>query len=236
MSLLKLKGYFHALRPQIIVIGLVIILQIFSRLAFIPAPNEIVTFTINLLATQGIPLIILASFIENFAGLGTYFPGSIAIVSAMTLTAGNPAQAIITYIAVVIPAIIANILSYFVGYSSRDKESVVLSTRSTKILFAWYGATYWHPQLAAISAMASGGEGIKFWRYFTHFLPVSLTWSVFWALLLYNAGEAFSSPNFFVPLFYGYLIGWILWGIMKHHRILNKLKLTQIGDIPHSFT
>jgi len=217
MPQLKLKGYLHALQPQLIVISLVLILQILSLLAVIPSPGKIVILISDLLVTYGIPLIIFASFAENFAGLGTYFPGSIAILSAMALTAGNPERAILTFIAIVIPAVIANILSYYIGYVSRNKESPP-AARSSKALFAWYGATYWHPQLAAVSAMASGGEGIKFWRYFSHFIPVSIAWSIFWALLLYNAGKIVSIPSIFAPLFYFYLIGWLLWGIKKHSR------------------
>ena len=221
MSLLKLKSYFRALKPQLIVIGLVLILQILSRFSFIPNPNEIVAFMIGLLATHGLPLIMLASFIENFVGLGTYFPGSIVILSTMALTAGNPMQAIITFFAIIIPALIANVSSYWIGYFTRAKEPTTFPARDTKALFAWYGATYWHPQLAAVSAMASGGEGIKFWRYFTHFLPVSLVWSIFWALFLYNAGKIVFSPSLFALLFYCYLISWLLWGIRKHYRISN---------------
>lgn len=219
----KIKGYLHALKPQIIVIGIILILQIPASLGFIPGPNEIMDYVSNLFATHGLPLIILASFIENFAGLGTYFPGSIAILAAMALTAGHPALALLTFIAIVIPAIIANILSYFIGYYNRDKESA-LPFRSGKSLFMWYAATYWHPQLAAVSATASGGEGIKFGRYASHFLPVSLVWSIFWAVLLYNAGKVASSTSIFTPLFYCYLVGWILWDIRKHYLARKKIQ------------
>ena len=216
MKLPTLESYLIALRPQFTIIGIIICLQILSLFSFIPPPSELTGFFINLFKTYGLPLIVLASFIENFAGLGTYFPASIAILVAMALTAGNPAQAILTYIAIIIPAAIANILSYWVGYSARTEESHIISTRSSKTLLAWYGATYWHPQMAALTAMASGSEGIPFWRYVGHFLPVSFVWSVFWALLLYHTGQVINSPSIFTPLFYIYLFGWFLWGIRKH--------------------
>lgn len=221
MALHELRGYLRAIEPQLIVIGLVATLFILSRLTFIPAPTEIAIFAINLLATYGLPLIMLASFIENFAGLGAYVPGSIAILAAMAATAGNPLQATITFFAIVMPAVLGNVLSYYVGYFTRPPENINLPERSTKNLIFWYASTYWHPQLAAVSAMASGSGGIKFPRYFAHFLPVSLLWSIFWAVVMYNAGKVVATPGFLAPLFYIYLLGWVVWGLHKHHKSLS---------------
>jgi membrane protein DedA with SNARE-associated domain len=216
MSQLELKGYLRALKPQLVTIGIVLILQILSLLSIIPTPNQILLSINNLLATHGIPLIIIASFIESLAVLGAYFPGSIAILSVMAMTAGNPARAILTYFAIILPAAAANILSYFIGYFNRDKGSLA-SARSNKKLLAWYAATYWHPKLASVTAMASGGEGVKFSRYLSYCLPISIIWSVFWALVLYKVGSVIANPSFFTPIFYCYLIGWLLWGVRKHY-------------------
>ena len=227
MSRLDLKGYVFALRPQIVVICIVLILQILSLLNFIPAPSEILAFMINLLTTHGLPLVMAASFVENFGGLGTYLPGSIAIMSAMALTAGNPAKAIMTYFAIIVPALAANLLSYWIGYYNKAEDAEKFPIRSTKALLLWYGATYWNPQLASITAMASGSERIKFWRYFAHFLPVSFVWSVLWALFLYNTGKVAFVSTFLAPLFYVYIIGWTLWGIREHYY-------SQKIQIPHN--
>jgi membrane protein DedA with SNARE-associated domain len=179
---------------------------------------------VELLKTHGLPLVILASFMENLAGVGTYFPGSIALVTAMALTAGDVHRAFLTYWAVVIPAIAANLASYAIGRLA--KQAVPSQeNRSSGALVFWYVTTYWHPQFAGLTAMASAAEGIPFARYVAFFLPISLAWSIVWAIFLYHAGRVFNVPNMLAPIFYIYLIGWLLWDI--HGYLKAKRRGTQ---------
>lgn len=213
----RTKDVVKSIAPQLVVIGVILILHILAWVSLLPPPRELPRLISELVAKHGFPLIVIASFVENLAGIGTYFPASVALVAAMASTAGDPHRASLMYCAIVLPAIAANIASYTLGYFTRtgDPQSAPRSSRSLAI---WYFTTYWHPQLAAVTAMVSGAEGVPFLRYLAFFLPLSITWTIVWAVILYNAGRVFDGPNVLMPLFYLYLTGWLLWDLRKHMR------------------
>jgi membrane protein DedA with SNARE-associated domain len=214
---MKVHGIVRAVAPQQAVISLVVLLKVLSELSFVPAPENLASLAIHLLSTRGLWLVMVASFAENFAGLGTYFPGSVALVAAMAATAGNPARALSTYVAVVLPAILANVLSFALGHFTR-KEAAPTASFTSRKLAAWYFGSYWHPQLAGVTAMASGAAGVTFRRFLLFFLPISVFWSIVWAVLLYNVGARLVAPSYLTVLFYLYLAGWLLWGLRSHQR------------------
>ena len=210
------KKLLRAITPQLVLIGLILTLEICSRVGLLPSPSDLSHRLTELFLRYGLPLVAISSFLENSAGVGTYFPGSIALITAMTLTAGDPHRALLTYIAVVVPAVAANLFSYWVGHLTRRKSTP--AKRSPRSLVFWYATTYWHPQLAGITAMASGAEGVPFLSYAASFLPISIGWSLAWAILLYNAGRAINVPQAFAPALYVYLVGWLLWDVRKYLR------------------
>lgn len=218
-----MRNLFALLRAQITIIGVLLALNILAAVGILPSPDELASDLANLLKNKGLPLIAVVSFIENLAGIGVYFPGSVVIAAAMALTAGNVGKALLVYFAIVIPAMAANIISYFIGKVTR-KESIVPS----KSIALWYAATYWHPQLAGVTAAASGAEGIPFWTYVKFFLPISISWTIFWALLLYFAGKAVDTSSLLLQLFYIYIAAWILWDIRKYF-LTKKIKNRTTG-------
>jgi membrane protein DedA with SNARE-associated domain len=193
-----------------------LILYGLSWLSVIPSPSELSTVLSRLFFTYGLSLVAVASFLENLVIVASYFPGALVIVTAMTLTSGDPHRALLTYFAIVLPAIAANISSYAVGHLTRPNQ--VTTARSNKALTVWYATTYWHPQLAGITAMASAVEGVSFGRYLQCFLPISLSWTIVWAVLLYHLGRVLDVTELFIPLFYLYLGVWLLWDLRKFLR------------------
>ena len=206
-----------AVRPQLIVLSIAIGLNVAARLGIMPPVGELIRILSTLLTTYGLPLVALTSFLENFAGVGTYFPGSVVLLAAMFATAGEPARAFLTYLCVLIPAVLANILSHQIGaHSSVGAAGAATPSRS---LILWYATTYWHPQLAGLTAVASGAAGVSLEQHVRHFLPISLVWSIVWAVLLYKAGERLGGqvPPELGALFYGYLGLWLLWGFRQYY-------------------
>ncbi|MBN1568430.1 MAG: hypothetical protein JXA73_11345 [Acidobacteria bacterium] len=221
-----MKKLIKAIAPQILILSIMLVLNALSWVSILPSSTEISRDLTTIISKHGLPFVILSSFLENFAGIGAYFPGSLALLASMMLTAGNPNQAMLTYFAVLVPAIGANIASYGLGRMTgrRNQEA---SKRSSKLLILWYIGTYWHPQLAGITAMASGAESVPFLRYLGSFLPISLGWSVLWALFLYNAGGIIDMPKLLIPISYIYIICWLLWDVWRMMRksVLSSQKL-----------
>ena len=62
---------------------------ILRKFNIIPPVSEMIFLLNNLFLKYGIPIIAFSSFIEHLVGVNVYFPGSVVIVTAMTLASGN---------------------------------------------------------------------------------------------------------------------------------------------------
>lgn len=199
----------RALLPQLVLLTLVAILYSFSLAGVIPSPQELNTTLVRLFTRYGLPFIAACSFVENLVGFNAYFPGAFTILTGMSLTAGHPKQALLTYVAIYIPAYAANLLSYLVG-RCREAEAETSPPRSTQ-LWSWFFLTYWHPQLATLTALAAGASAtIPLKSFMLHSLASSFGWSIFWALIIYHFGLPFDVSKHFASLFVLYLLGWTL--------------------------
>jgi len=210
-----MKNFLKCIRAQLLVTVMITSLSILAHYSVLPSPADLARSLEQLFTKHGLILVGIASFLENCVGIGTYFPGSIVLITSMSLTSGDSTRALLTYCAIVLPAIAANIASYAAGYLAGKEANRRSGQRSAGNLALWYTATYWHPQLAGITAMASGADGVSFLQYLAFFLPISLSWTMAWALFLYKVGSIVDVAGRLTLLFYVYLAGWFLWGILK---------------------
>ena len=216
-------GLARALLPQLV---LLILIASFYGLAFvgvIPVPHNLSEKLLAAFKAYGIPFIAICSFIENLVGINVYFPGAFTILTGMALTAGNPLKAFITYFAIYLPAFAANATSFLIGrFGKRNPQTNgrVSQQRNTVL---WFAFTYWHPLLASITAFSAGVENkVSKRNFFMLAFPISLTWSTFWALVIYHFGLAVNVGNHFAILFALYLLGWTIVDAVKfydHHRL-----------------
>lgn len=204
----------HRIIPQLCVLGALSLLHLLALNGMMPSPERLTAQVENLFAKHGLPLVALCSFLENIVGVNAYFPGSIAILAGMALTAGNPTRALQMYFAIVIPAIAANQLSYWIGWRLRSRTDR-LSISGAKKIWTWFLLTYWHPHLAATTAMASGAGYLKYRTFLRYFLVASLSWSIIWGLTIYHFGQELELRSNLVSLFYVYLVAWIVWDLIR---------------------
>lgn len=186
----------------------------------IPPPQELSQKLGELFLIYGIPLVVVCSFLENLAGANSYFPGAFTILTAMAVTAGHPAQAVATYFAIYLPAVTANYLSFWLGTLTRPESNA--EKGSNRKLFIWVAATYWHPQLASLTAYSMGAKRLLSFRAFALLsLPVSFVWSVFWATIIYFFGVLTDFTGYLFVLFLLYAVGWLafeLFGWLRTRR------------------
>jgi hypothetical protein len=204
------------LRVQLLLVGVLCLVQGLAALGAIPPSEHLSQRLIHLLEQGGFWLVALFSFVENLPGLNVYFPGSVVLITRMSLTAGYPGVALLTYLAIVLPAIAANMVSYWIGRRLAPNSAV--AAPAEKKLWWWYLSTYWHPQLAAMTALASGSSGIPFIRYAQHFLPISIALSFIWGLALYSLGSVGPIRESVFPLAWVYVLVWIAWDVYKFVR------------------
>ncbi len=208
-------GLIRSLLAPLLLLVAVASVHFLSACGVIPSTVVLSSFVERLFVQYGLPLVGVCSFIENIAGINVYFPGSVAILTGMALTSGNPARALATYLAIVFPAALANQLNYLAG---RFVGKIPKVPRDSKALRLWYIATYWHPHLAATTAFASGAQGVPYQQYCKYLVIASLFWSSFWALLIYYFGAFVGVGENLLPFSYGYIILWLGWEIWKLRR------------------
>jgi len=214
VSFIKSKKKIAKVFPQIIILIFLLVVQVLSLLNLIPSTVVLGGSVVDLFDKHGLPMIATCSLIENIVGINVYFPGALPVLVGMSLSAGNPNLAMLTYFSIVCPAFLGNVASYYVGRFSGSTNDKQLNSVS-KRMFGFYLATYWHPHLASITAFREGANGTRFRVFIGAAILASMPWSIFWALLLYNVGAVGDKPAAVMFITYAYVIVWLCWDLAK---------------------
>jgi membrane protein DedA with SNARE-associated domain len=211
-----LKLLWHAKTP-LGLLALLLVIHAISWVGIIPDTAELTEQLSRFFDRFGLPAVAICSFLENVAGFGIYFPGSIVMVTAMALSAGNPGRALATFFCIVLPAVVAHHLDYVLGrYADSGRSSAATTTRQPPTrrksakMWLWFFSTLWQPNLAATTSLICGNEGIPYLRFIRYYAVVAPFWTITWGTGIYLAGSAPQSPAIFVGLFYVYLGLWII--------------------------
>ncbi len=215
--------------PQLLLLGLVGVLQVLMLWHVIPSQSYILSALQQFFSHQGLAAVALFSFIENIVGVNVYFPGSVVLLVAMSTTAGNLEHAVVMYFAIYVPAMFGNISSYLlgrVGLAIGARKHRTLARRSSWGWWTTFVLTYWHPQLAAVTAVSAGIEGLRIPRYLGLLFATTVPWSLLWAYVIYQVGGAIMVRTDYNLLFVVYILGWIAWDVLRERR---RSKSTEIS-------
>ncbi len=190
--------------PPMIVIAMASAFAIGTKLGFLPSSIELGEKLLGLFRQYGLPLVIVCAFIENLVGFNGYFPGSIAIITAMAQTSGDVYAAVTTYFAIYLSSVAGNLLSYYFGWLQRKPNQ--LGEENT--LFWKVLLSYWHPQLASLTAYSAGVSGTHVRHLLQAAVPISLAWSLLFAVALYQLGLPKNTTGALLPVFAVYLAIW----------------------------
>lgn len=209
--------YVRAIRTQLVIVGVIGTLAVLHRMGLIPTPVELEGSLASIVRRQ---LLFLApiALAENLVGFNVYFPGSIAILLGMASTGGHPSLALLAWIAIVLPGVVGQQLSYWLGRTGFARASGPSPTKHLGVALEWglYAGTMWHPQVASLTSAAAGAEGLSYRHYLSRFLPVFLLWQVFWGALMYSVGASVAKGfGWMLWLFLVYLAAWT---ILDLHR------------------
>lgn len=206
-------------RVPLVLLGLMALAALLGKLGIIPQPDELTNSISLLFERYGFIAIAIVSFLENLVGLNVYFPGSVAILTAMALSAGDPGRAILTFLAIVIPSFVAHQVNFFIGRTAShrpadDRTISYLSRDNSKLrrLFGFF-LTAWHPHSAALASIYAGSDGWQYLEFVRLFSPPFIFWNLFWGILMYNLGSAIEGSQNLFPVFLLLVIAWLLWEI-----------------------
>ncbi|MBN2617655.1 MAG: hypothetical protein JXR64_05010 [Spirochaetales bacterium] len=206
------------IKIQLFVLLIVIVAYILNVSGFLPSTSEMILKLNDLFLEYGLPIVALSSFLEHIVGVNVYFPGSIVIVTAMTLAAGNLSFAITIFLAEVIPAILAYIFNYFVTYFAvkKDTSTNIYSEKKFYKYLILYFSTLWHPHFGAVTCIQSAKEKMPIKTFLLLLIPFAFFWDLCWGILIYNFGYFFkTNADKLFPIFVLYIIIWILIDLLK---------------------
>lgn len=178
-------------------------------------------------ARYGAIVVAPISFVENLVGLNVYFPGSIAILTAMALSAGDPHKALATFVAITVPAFLAHQVNFVLGKRLRGRE--VGNTGRYKTVFgrnALFAGSLWHPHFAALACIDAGSQGLSYGLFLSAFAPWFAVWNIVWALVMYNFGLLLTRDSKGNPLILGFLALWLLWDFFDLGRLARGTGIT----------
>lgn len=209
----KIIELFRCIRIQLIIIGIIVILKVLEFFG-LPSIESVIPYLAEKFKQNGYFLVSACSFLENIFGFNAYFPGSIVILTSMSLTAGNPTRGLIMFLFIYFPSIFAQIINYFLG-----KNLSLPSIERKRNFWILFFSTMWHPTFASITSTQAESMGLSIKEFLYYYLPTSLFWNCFWAVLMYKIGGIGNTGSSFFIIFYLYLAIWTLLGIIKFYKI-----------------
>ncbi len=205
-----------AARIPIAFLALYGLVDVIGQLGYVPTVDNVARSLEGLFTTYGAVAVAGISVLENLVLINAYFPGSLVILTAMAMQAGNPEAAAITFCAIYGGATIGYHLSFLVGRMSdglwKKRSQSTYNSTGLGLLFL---ATYWHPHLAAVTNTAVGGSPVPYSRFLLYSLLASLPWNLFWGGLMYSAGTLIKGEVDLSTVLYVYLVGWIVYEVLR---------------------
>jgi membrane protein DedA with SNARE-associated domain len=177
----------------------IIALWVLSRFGIIAEQTILIDQIGNWLTQRGILALWCVSVLENTVAVNTYFPGSLAILTAMASTQGDITKAVLAWVSIYLGALVGLYASYFIGRSLSTAPTIQNSKLKSAL-------TFWHPYLASISCMQFGAARIPFASFSISTLPIATFWNLFWGVAMYNFGNFLGGSQSFVYFINGYII------------------------------
>lgn len=213
--------YLNAVKLQLLVVAIVLLFQMLVYLQIIPNEEDLLGNLNKLLETKGVILLFIISFAENLVGFNVYFPGSIPLIYGMSKTAGEPEQAIKTFLSILFAVILSNFINLLIGHITTKGDKIESGfSYKTCIL------TLWHPYLSSLTSLRIGKTKYFIINYIKYFIPISITWYIIGGVIIYKFGFNISASFTFIKIiFYAYLIIWIIRDLIKEFKISKHINL-----------
>ncbi len=219
-------GAIRQVRLQLALFGILGALHVLSARGVIPNPNTLATTLRDFFQHRGLLAVGAVSLAENIVGVNIYFPGSVVILLAMSMTAGNLKLAFLTYLWIVVPSALAHMINYNLGRFGRGNVTKIPDDLAGEPRpphgepsLLEFIIAFGHPHTAAVVSVRAGANRMPMNRFLRRFIPISLVWSTFWAILMYNVGDVLhGAAGNWIVLIYVYLILWTAWDLWQWHR------------------
>jgi len=177
---------------------LISFLAITWKILDFPPEDEMKLIVSGWIATYGLLIVLIGSFLEALLFVGFYFPGSLVIFLSVALSP-NPKVAFITVLFVSIGMFFGYSSNYIMGKYGWHRlflklgmkngiENAKIKMQKSDVRYVMY--TFWNPGLAAFTSTAAGILHIGYYRFAGLAVLAIAIWNTFWGILVYSLGES----------------------------------------------
>ena len=197
----------------------------------LPSNEELIQIVREAFARHGLIIVFACSLIEGLLLAGNYFPGGLVIFLGV-ITAGKDILRVVAVVAVVSLAFfMAYTLNYFLGrygwYKLLVRFGLTAELEKAKARLEKHGSSaimlsYWQPNLAALTATATGVLKLPIKKFLPSSLAGIVIWNTFWGGLVYALEEqALQVVTNFKYVLVAVLI-WVILIFVKEHLAHKK--------------
>lgn len=163
------------------------------------SPAELLFRWRELVERYGVPILLLAAFLEGLVLLTTYFPGSVVVFLAVATSVGRPMAAVEMVIAVTIGFLAAAYCNYFVGrvgfYRVLQRAGLTGTLNRARALFERYGIWilligFVHPASSSLLAVSAGIGGMRIAPFSVAAIVGITVWNALLGAIAYSLGTS----------------------------------------------
>lgn len=199
MSKKDLKSLFKSLSLPLAIILFLLLFSYLGKFLPIPSSEDLINQVLSKFGELNLWAVFFIALIEGFLFLGQYFPGGIIVFFSIISAEGDLTKISVLVLVISISFVIAYSLNYLVGrygiYKIFNKLGFGNAIKSSQKNIRKKASTaiaisYEDPNLASITATASGIVRLPFKKFFILSVFWTLFWNIFWATAIYFLGEA----------------------------------------------
>lgn len=194
-----INKFLKILGLPLVVLAVFLSLRAVWKIFDLPQEDELVEMTRRYFDLYGYGIVFVSAMIEGMLLAGWYYPGSLVIFLGVIFAGRNIPEVIAVVALVTIGLFVADLFDYALGkygwYRLLLRFGLLGPMESAQLRLAKYGPSgiflsYWHPNLAALTATAAGTLQFPFKKFALYSAIALGLWNAFWGALVYFLGEA----------------------------------------------
>lgn len=192
-----------------------------SAVGALPPPDELSQSLLTFFKRHGPFVVAPMCFVENFAPVNAWFPGALAILTAMASTSGDPEAAIKMFFVIWPSSLLGLLASFLAGRLLGRRRRMTQTTEpkdSDRSVWFLSLLTFFHPYTGSLNVFRMGTVGNSIRRIGIAVFVSHLLWSVFWAVTTYRYGLWLYNGSGLLLIVWLYLIVWTGVILLSHSR------------------
>lgn len=196
--LYSMKKYLKILVAPLVILAVVFLLSQVWKLLNLPSDTVLIPMIKNYFEHYGVWLVFVSAIIESGFVVGIYAPGGLVIFLGVIFSVGNPVQAMLVVLSVIVGFLVGFSIDYVLGKYGWYRfllhfgmEKALLKTKQKVQKYGMSTALvgYHDPNLGSLIATTYGILQYSYEKFLVITLPAITLWCVIWGTLAYILGE-----------------------------------------------